>query len=106
MMGLYASGGLVGVLAFGQAGMEQLTQALVDDVDMGDVMRQAEQITGLGISVHDAGVIIAALVFSMKLVDANRGMFVTLNDWLRRVLGLPSGQHPPPPGPPSPPGQG
>lgn len=109
MMGLYATGGLIGVAAFGQSGMEQLTQALAGDVDMGDVMRQAEQITGLGISATDAGVIIAALVFAMRVIDANRGLFVTLNDFVRKALGLQPMNHPghPPHDPPGPgPGPG
>jgi hypothetical protein len=106
MMGLYAAGGLFGVAVMGQSGMEQLTQALAGDVDMGDVMRQAEQITGLGISATDAGVIIAALVFSMRVIDANRGLFVTLNDFLRKALGLHPNQPPPPPGGPQPPQKG
>ena len=104
MTGLYAAGGLIGVAAFGQSGMEQLTQALAGDVSMGDVMRQAEQITGLGISATDAGVIIAALVFAMRVIDANRGLFVTLNDFIRKALGLHPLQ-PPPPGGPHPPGK-
>ena len=40
----------------------------------------------------------------MRVIDANRGLFVTLNDFLRKALGLHPLQ-PPPPGGPHPPGK-
>ncbi len=98
MMTLLAAGGVLGVAVAGQSGMDQIAQAMGGDVSMSDVVKQAEQITGLGISTTDAGLLIAALVFAMRLVDANRGLFITLNDWIRRVLGLHPVQPPPPPG--------
>jgi hypothetical protein len=94
MMGTYAAGGVLGVALVGQTGMEQLAQAMAGDVTMGDVVNQAQQLTGLGISVTDGGVIIAALVFAMKIVDNNKGLFVTLNDAVRRFLKLPPTEPP------------
>lgn len=80
-----------------QDGMAQLAQQMAGDVTMQDIARQAEVVTGLGISATDAGVLVASLLVAMRLIDANRGLFITLNDWVRRVLGL----HPAhPPGPP------
>lgn len=77
-----------------QQGAASLDQVLTGDVSMGDVLVASERLTGLGISATDAGVIIAVLVFGMKLVDANKGLFVTLNDWLRRILRLEHRPHP------------
>ena len=98
MISTVAAGGLVGVALVGQTGMEQLAQAMAGDVTMTDVVAQAQQLTGLGISVTDGGVIIASLVFAMRLVDNNKGLFITANDALRRMLKLPpSHPHDPPP---------
>lgn len=98
MISTILAGGVLGVALVGQSGVDQLTQAMAGDVSMGDVMHQAEQITGLGISTTDAGVIIAALVFGMRIIDNNKRLFVTLNDALRRFLRLPPDQpnQPPP----------
>lgn len=95
------AGGVLAVALVGQSGMDQLAQAMAGDVTMTDVMNQAERITGLGISTTDAGVIIAALVFGMRLVDNNKALFRTLNDALRRMLGLPPDQPNPPAPPPA-----
>lgn len=97
MIGTYAAGGVLTVALVGQTGMEQLAQAMAGDVTMTDVVRQAEQMTGLGISTTDAGVIIAALIFAIRLIDNNKGLFVTLNDALRRFLRLPPNTPPQPP---------
>lgn len=78
----------------GQSGAASLEQVLTGDVSMGDVLDASERLTGLGISATDAGVIIAVLVFGMKVVDANKGLFVTLNDWLRQALKLEPRSHP------------
>jgi hypothetical protein len=97
MMGTYAAGGVLAVALVGQTGMEQLAQAMASDVTMTDVVNQAQQLTGLGISVTDGGVIIATLVFAMKVIDNNKGLFVTFNDALRRILKLPPSHPPHPP---------
>lgn len=97
MIGTMAAGGVLTVAVVGQSGMEQIAQAMAGDVTMTDVVRQAEQMTGLGISTTDAGVIIATLIFAIRLVDNNKGMFVTLNDALRRILRLPPTTPPQPP---------
>lgn len=97
MMTTYAAGGFLAAALVGQSGMEQLAQAMSTDVTMTDVISQAQQMTGLGISVTDGGVIIAALVFAMKVIDNNKGLFVTLNDALRRFLKLPPTTPPQPP---------
>ena len=78
----------------GQQGAASLEQVLTGDVSMGDVLDASERLVGLGISATDAGVIIALLVFGMKVVDANKGLFVTLNDWLRQALKLEPRNHP------------
>lgn len=98
MSGVYVAGA-VGVAVAAQDGMAQLAQSMAADPGLSEIAKQAEQVTGLGISTTDAGVLITVLVVCIRLIDANRGLFVTLNDWVRRVLGLHPMQPPPPPAP-------
>lgn len=90
-----------GVIVAAQDGYAQLAQQLTGDVTMQDIARGAEAVTGLGLTAAEAGVLITVLLVALKVIESMRagGLFITLNDWVRRVLGLHPANPPPPPKP-------
>lgn len=81
--------------AFFQSGQADLDAILAttSEVSLGDVVQGATVLTGLGLTATDAGVFIVCMVTAMKLIDANKGLFITFNDWVRRRLNLDGPPH-------------
>jgi hypothetical protein len=97
------AGAALAVTVMGQTtGADMITSALTGEGSVQDMVRGAQQFTVFGLSSAEAGVVIAALVFAVKFLDVTKGMWVPINAWLARVLGV--DHNPPAPPPPKPPG--